>query len=234
MIYLIVPCYNEENRLPVNEFKKYKNPQCQLLFVNDGSSDNTSQVLTDLCADTGYERLILQKNQGKAEAVRLGVQHLLKTKKLCTEDWIGFWDADLSTPLFEIENFITYLSIYKNQNIEAIFGSRVYRLGAKIKRKLLRHYIGRAFATVMRIIFKIESYDSQCGAKLFSYKMAEKVFASPFVSRWIFDVEILLRSDDSQIIEYPVRQWIDVDGSKITIKETFRIISDILKVYWAY
>lgn len=232
MIYIVVPCYNEAHRLPIAEFESYTNKEVQFLFVNDGSKDNTTEVLKILCSKIQAEYLSFEVNQGKAEIVRQGVLYLINNKELQEEDWIGFWDADLATPLYEIQNFVNYGQFYPHIQIGAIWGSRVYRLGAVIQRDAKRHYISRVFATIMYLLFKIQSYDSQCGAKLFKVPLAKKLFRERFVSRWIFDVEILLRAEGAVIIEYPLKQWIDVAGSKITLKEIFRIVQDIIKVYY--
>lgn len=231
MIYLVVPCYNEALRLPLERFETYQNPEVHFLFVNDGSTDETLTVLKNLCLKTNADFFSLDINQGKAEAVRQGILHLLENKEISESDWVGFWDADLATPLFEIQNFINFRKFYENQNVQAIWGSRVYRLGAEIRRSAQRHYISRIFATLMYSLFKIQSYDSQCGAKLFKPQLAKDVFKTPFISRWIFDVEILIRSKQAITIEYPLKEWIDVEGSKITLKETIRILKDIFKVY---
>jgi len=231
VIYLVVPCFNEAHRLPVDKFLNYQSSDVRFLFVNDGSKDQTLSVIKELCSKINAEYLSFDMNQGKAEVVRQGVLFLLQNKKLNDEDWLGFWDADLATPLSEVQNFIKFERLYSEQKVDGIWGSRVYRLGAVIRRSAKRHYISRIFATLMYYLFQIQSYDSQCGAKMFKPRLAREIFQSAFVSRWIFDVEMLIGSKNANIIEYPVQEWIDVEGSKITFKETFRILKDIFRVY---
>lgn len=233
MITLIVPCYNEVQRLDVKSFTTPPSSQLRFLFVDDGSYDGTGSYLKKHFAEIPHCRVLqLPKNRGKGEAVRLGILEVLDSDWKNSE-WLGFWDADLSTPLTEVSKFLTYAQSYGNP--DAIFGSRVYRLGAHIKRSALRHYLGRVFATLIAIILKVESYDTQCGAKLFRQNAAHRAFAEPFISRWIFDVEILMRLKDSIVIEYPVEKWTDVPGSKVKIaRESLRVLWDILLIRRKY
>src|SRR5205814_1806905 len=112
------------------------------LFVNDGSSDDTGQLLDDLCVanPASLSALHLRENRGKAEAVRRGVlQAFLRRPK-----YVGYWDADLATPLDAISDFSDYLATHSR--VEIVLGARVRLLGRKIKRRLSRHYAGRLFA----------------------------------------------------------------------------------------
>jgi hypothetical protein len=133
--------------------------------------------------------------------------------------WVGYWDADLATPLSEIEHFIAYAASFGGQ-VDGILGSRVYKLGSTIVRSYTRHVLGRSFATVSTALLGLRCYDSQCGAKLFRPEVMERAFAEPFVSRWIFDVEILARLRESRLVEYPLRRWVDTGGSKISVVKT--------------
>jgi dolichyl-phosphate beta-glucosyltransferase len=84
---------------------------------------------------------------------------------------------------------------------------------------------------VIDFFLDLGSYDSQCGAKLMTRKMAQIAFKEPFISPWIFDIEIMLRVKESNILEYPLTQWEDIPGSKIKIiREAFRILKDILRI----
>jgi dolichyl-phosphate beta-glucosyltransferase len=176
----------------------------------------------------------LKQNAGKAEAIRQTMNHILDSEIYSEYKWIGFFDADLATPIWEIKNFFSYAQTYE-LSIDAIWGSRIYRLGSKIVRSSLRHYLGRIFATVIGMVLRIKSYDSQCGAKVFKRELCEKGFREPFLSKWIFDVELLLRLEGSNIIEYPLRSWQDIPGSKLKVgKEIFRVLFDIFKIWKKY
>ena len=127
-------------------------------------------------------------NSGKAEAVRAG---MLMAHDAFDSDYFGFWDADMSTPLSEL-NWMLEFSGGKLQH-EIVMGSRISRLGSQINRKMMRHYLGRIFATFTSIILDLKVYDTQCGAKLFSRKVVKPLFHAPFISKWFFDVELLAR-----------------------------------------
>ena len=167
------------------------------------------------------EVLALAKNSGKAEAVRQGMNSSLKG----SFDYVGYWDADLATPLAAIEKFC---SLFESTDAEIVIGSRVRLLGRNVERKAMRHYLGRVFATCASILLDISVYDTQCGAKLFrNSQLLHQVFSKPFKVKWTFDVEILARflilkksipsKTSNQWIELPLTEWIDVKGSKVKL-----------------
>ncbi len=231
-ICLVVPCYNESKRLDLGKFNS-AGKNLYFLFVNDGSTDNTSDILKKGLNNRIF-LLDLEKNAGKAEAVRKGFLHLKGLPFFKEIDWVGYWDADLAIPLWEADNFILYAAHFGNAPA-AIFGSRVMRLGSRIKRLFIRHIFGRIFATAVSFIFKIRVYDTQCGAKLFKRDIIEEYFNEPFISRWVFDVEIMLRMRKLDILEYPVIEWNDVRGGSLKIIPAgVRALADIIKMKQRY
>jgi glycosyltransferase involved in cell wall biosynthesis len=239
---LIIPCYNEEFRLDLEAFHKFQNSaglkkEVSFLFANDGSKDNTAQkiqhYITQNQLDKSWFVFNNPQNTGKANVIS-NAYNWSKSNTQGGYDWYGYWDADLATPLFEVQNMLTYQEIFFPTK-EAIFGSRVLKLGSRIVRKPIRHYLGRIFATVIFLALKVGSYDSQCGAKLMTKNAAEKALKEPFISPWIFDVEIMLRLGENLIVEYPLTEWVDIPGSKIKIlKECTRILKDIFKIREKY
>lgn len=230
-LVLVVPCFNEEKRLQAQSFLEFVNPLRQIIFVDDGSFDNTNSILKDLCQKNSCLSLLtLPKNEGKAQAVRAGILYALKN--FPEAEWLGFWDADLATPLSEVEKMLTFKEFYK-KDVSAIWGSRVYRMGANIQRSIFRHYISRVIVTLMSIILKIKSYDSQCGAKLFHRQCIYEAFGEPFHTRWIFDVEIIKRIKQN-IIEYPLQEWKDVKGSKLRFRDGIKVFWDIFVIWKVY
>lgn len=231
-IFLVVPCYNEAMRLDIEQF------QCALeglsfLFVNDGSTDGTLAFL-EANYKEGMHILNLERNSGKAEAVRRGMLHVKSIPGYDRVEWIGFIDADLSTPISEVFNFLRF-NEFSGYQADAIWGSRVKRLGSTIQRSPLRHLFGRAFATVVGLYFNTEFYDSQCGAKLFRKELVDSLFQKPFISRWIFDIEIYLRMKEHRIIECPLQVWQDVGDSKINIPKMLpRVLYDIWRIKRTY
>ena len=156
-IAIIIPCYNEETRLPLTKFAAFieNNPHVYFCFVNDGSTDHTSQLLHDFCQrfTSSVEVIDLIQNQGKAEAIRQGVQQLVNKEF----PLIGFWDADLATPLEEINTFVNFYN--KNPHFQFIMGNRHLRLGVCVRRRKSRHYLGRIFATAISISLSMPVYD---------------------------------------------------------------------------
>ena len=241
---LVVPCFNEGKRLDVAAFRSYLSERhgIRIIFADDGSSDNTVEVLQRVCQ--GYEDSthILRggKNRGKAEAVRMG---LLYTLNQSDQGVVGFWDADLATPLDAVEELLEVLNA--RPEINMVFGSRVKLLGRTIERRPVRHYLGRIFATVVSITLGIAIYDTQCGAKLFRAQPdLRQVLAEPFLSKWVFDIEILARyvslcgNDPARvehmIYEFPLRKWTDVEGSKVRPKDFFVAFSDVVRIRRKY
>lgn len=241
---LVVPCYNEAARLDLARFQASaaEYPDVRFLFVNDGSTDDTAGVLRDLCESRPKTFLLheLTQNSGKAEAVRVGFLRAIEMHPDC----IGFWDADLSTPLDELAGMLDIFRI--RPQIEMVFGARVNLLGRKVRRKLSRHYLGRVFATVVARSLGLGIYDTQCGAKLFRTNgQLPRLFEEPFISKWIFDVEIIARSAQlrrlenlspvSEIIyEQPLMCWVDVAGSKLRLRDFFVVYRDFLRIYRRY
>lgn len=238
---IVVPCYNEAGRLEVERFRQFRLDGADLhfLFVNDGSRDGTLGLLDGLHASDPdrFSVLNLEKNSGKAEAVRRGMVGALSRRPQV----VGFWDADLATPLEELPAF---LQIFESRPlIEMVFGARVRLLGRHISRRSGRHYIGRVGATLIASSLGLAVYDTQCGAKLFRVtEIYEKLWDSPFLSRWIFDVEIVARlvqlrgrnAAAAAIYEIPITHWHDVKGSKVKTTDFFRALADLRKIRSAY
>jgi dolichyl-phosphate beta-glucosyltransferase len=240
-LIVVVPCYNEEQRLPVEAFDQFslEGVRVQFLFVNDGSSDGTLALLRSLVArdPARYAVVDLGRNQGKAEAVRLGMVAAFERKP----DFAGFWDADLATPLTEVPSFIDVFN--SRPQISLVFAARVRLLGRSISRNPARHYFGRVGATLISSSLGLAVYDTQCGAKLFRVgDDVRALFADPFISRWIFDVELIarlvrLRGRDAAaraIYELPITVWHDVKGSKVRSTDFFRALRDLGKIRRAY
>jgi hypothetical protein len=114
---------------------------------------------------------------------------------------------------------------------KAVLGSRVNKLGSNIKRSYVRHVIGRLIATFLGATVKVHAYDSQCGAKIFRKEVIEKAFGEPFDTKWLFDVEIILRLKGEPLLECPLREWINVGGSKIlSVKAISQVLGDLARI----
>lgn len=237
---IVIPCYNEALRLPQHEFLSFarQNETIHFLFVNDCSSDATGNILDALCQQNPrqFTALHLPKNLGKAGAVRAGFTQAFTGRYGA----VGFWDADLATPLAEIKNFCALLA---DSGCQIVLGSRVRLLGRQIERQAARHYLGRIFATLASMVLRLTIYDTQCGAKLFANTQElRQVFATPFTVNWIFDIEILARyllltkyqgalPLTAITCEYPLARWLDVPGSKLKVRDFGVAILEMARIW---
>ena len=241
---IVVPCYNEAARLPVERFAEFRasHPEVSFILVDDGSTDDTLAVLSGLAErDSGGVTVLEQKpNQGKAAAVWRGMQVALEGKA----PFAGYWDADLATPLDEIPRFVTTLE--DHPELTVAMGARVQLLGKDIRRSALRHYVGRVFATAASRTLGLAVYDTQAGCKLFRVNDETRhLFEAPFLTRWIFDVELIARlihhrrhqqlpAASTAIIELPLDTWHDIPGSKVRLWDFPRALVELSRIRRTY
>jgi glycosyltransferase involved in cell wall biosynthesis len=242
-VVVVVPCYNEAARLDRTAFRDFRMPgrRLRFCFVNDGSRDDTLAVLHGLCRDQpdlGFV-LDLAGNRGKAEAVRQGLLAALDLDPAA----VGFWDADLATPLSELPRLCGVLD--ESPAVDLVLGSRVRLLGRHIERNALRHYMGRVFATGASLTLGLPVYDTQCGAKLLrAGPLVRELLAQPFLTRWVFDVELLARLArlvrggpvpiERRVYELPLLRWTDVPGSKVRPWDFVRSGLELVRIWKAY
>ena len=227
---VVIPCYNEEDRLSGKEFQDFarRHPGYHLCFVNDGSTDNTLQVLQEI--RKGNEDSIsvynCEQNGGKAEAVRQGILHLAKDGQF---DYMGYLDADLSTDFTDFDELVRTI---EGSNFDIVSGSRISRMGADITKESARKIISKTINLIIQKILGMPFKDTQCGAKVMRPKTVASVFDKPFKTRWLFDVEIFIRMGKmygrekatSLICEQPLKRWIHADGSKLSMRDSIKII----------
>jgi dolichyl-phosphate beta-glucosyltransferase len=235
-IGIVIPLFNEASRWDAERWLTFVNGfKAEWLFVDDGSTDgsrNLVQALMDSHPNVYLK--VLASNQGKAEAVRLGLLELLEHSNL---EIVGYLDADGAFSLLDITRISESLQMPEKKNqFDAVWSSRVALAGHQIERSTLRHYLGRGVATLIGSSLKPMPYDTQSGFKMFraSPELAS-CMARPFSTRWLFDVEIILRwkvmnDRPIRIIEIPVTSWRDVPGSKIKGREVLRITRELLRI----
>ena len=226
---------------------------------------------------TRFAVLSLAKNSGKAEAIRQGVLQAVgclesagclgsrlpspqlsasalgapfgRPQPPCEQpDNIGYWDADLATPLEAIPDFINVLN--RREEISLVMGARIPLLGHGIHRRPIRRLLGRLFSRVTSFVLGLRVQDTQCGAKLFrATPEILGTFTRPFNSRWIFDVELLARLSSGKaedrkqkaegrrqklnsIYELPLDRWQDVAGSKLKRGDFFKAVAELASIWW--
>jgi glycosyltransferase involved in cell wall biosynthesis len=236
---IVVPCFNEARRLRPAAFQRFalEHPEVRFIFVDDGSDDDSPALLRQLQTQDPrrFEVITLPRNCGQGEAVRVGICRAFARG----DARVGFWDADLAAPLSEIPRLVAALE--EAPGFDVVYGSRVQLLGSEIRRRRDRYYLGRLFAGTARLVLDLGVYDTQCGAKLFRRTpQLEAVFATPFQTRWLFDVEILARLQQSsgdraalrgRVRELPLRRWRDVAGTKLKPGDFLRAPLEVLQIY---
>ena len=236
---IVIPCYNEQKGISNSEYSTFlgNNPEAFICFVNDGSTDKTLVVLNDLKEKhpNQIHILSLEKNSGKAEAVRAGINYCNNAYQHL---YIGYLDADLATTL---EEFIG-LRDYLRREVVFSFGSRIRKIGSTIERENSRFLIGRVITTFISNILDIKVYDTQCGSKLFTKEISEELFQKEFISRWLFDVEIFYRMIHlfgkekaiNKMLEVPLTLWVEKGDSKVKFTYGFKLWFDLFEIKRKY
>ncbi len=237
---VVIPCYNEEKRLSSALFQDFitKNVGYHFCFVNDGSSDGTIEVLQKLRHGNEYGISILncEKNGGKAEAVRKGVHYLTENNDF---DYIGYLDADLSTDFKDFDDLVKTIG---NSDFKIVSGSRIARMGANIAKESARKIISKTINLIIQTILGMPFKDTQCGAKIMDSEIANLVFQKKFITKWLFDVEIFMRMRKHYgkqhakklICEQPLKRWVHVDDSKLSMKDSVKIVGQLGQIALHY
>jgi dolichyl-phosphate beta-glucosyltransferase len=219
---LVVPCYNEAKRLRSDRFLAFLDttPRVHILFVNDGSKDETLTILHALqqARPARISVLDMPRNGGKAEAVRSGLARAIEDGA----ELVAYWDADLATPLELVEDFLRVAD--RQRELEVVFGSRRRMLGHRVSRTLPRRVVSGICASLARLAIGLPVSDTQCGAKLLRVtpSLAAAV-ATPFSAGWLFDVELFARiakvGGTRGFYELPLSEWTEVPGSKVSARD---------------
>ncbi|MFP4403838.1 MAG: dolichyl-phosphate beta-glucosyltransferase [Candidatus Woesearchaeota archaeon] len=223
---IVIPVFNEEERIKKSLFEiisYLKNSKIiknfEIIIVDDNSSDNTFNIVSNF--DKKIIVLKNKKNYGKGYSIKKGI---LNAKY----DYILFTDADLATPINEIEKMLIEI-----KHFDVVIASRNLK-NSKIvvKQPFYRQILGNIFPFIVRFILISNIKDTQCGFKLFKRNVARKIFKLQTRYRFSFDVEILFiaKKKGFKIKEIPVR-WIDKKGSKVNLlKDSTKMFIDLFKI----
>ncbi len=225
---IVVPCYNESARIgssleKITEFTQARRWNAEILVVNDGSRDDTVDIVRSFSRRNGSVRLIENPgNRGKGYSVRNGMLS-------ASGEVILFTDADLSSPIEESVKLFDALQ----QGADVAMGSRWLRAELQSYRQpLYRQMLGRMFNLALRLTLGLQFKDTQCGFKAFTRKAAQTIFPRQRIDRWGFDPEILYlaRKFDFKTVEVPV-SWAHDHRSKINpVLDGSKMLWEILRV----
>jgi len=237
---IIIPAHNEEHRLPkslkmVLSFLQEQPYQAEIIIVENGSHDRTAEIAQSFVERHDNLHLIREAQAGKGLAVRRGMLE-------ANGDYRFICDADLSMPIEEINRFLPP----NLQNFDIAIASREVPGAVRYGEPLYRHFIGRAFNWLVRLIAVPGIHDTQCGFKAFRREAARDLFenmllyqldaSAPVKGALLtgFDVEILFmaRKWGYQIVEVPVHWSYGAESKVHPIRDSWRNLRDVLLVRW--
>jgi len=243
---VIIPSYNEEKRLPktIKELSPYlegrskndKNFTYEVIIVDDGSKDKTTQVGLNWAREHPFSTdsirvLTLEKNRGKGGAVTQGM--------MCARgEYIIFLDADGATNVEDFNKLETQIKKVEKNGLGVALGSRAHLVETEVvvKRSFIRNFLMYGFHMTVYLFGVRNIKDTQCGFKLFSRKAAKLIFPNMHVEGWIFDVEILYIAQQMgiPIVEVPVN-WKEIEGSKMNLAvDSIKMAKDLILIRTNY
>lgn len=226
LLSIIIPAYNEENRLPsaLDEISRFLESQpyaAEIVIVENGSRDRTLQIGQEYAARLPNVRIFHEEQRGKGLAVRRGMLE-------AAGEYRFICDVDLSMPIAEVNRFIP-----PAQNEDIIIGSREAPGSVRYNEPAYRHLVGRLFNTVVRVMALPGLQDTQCGFKCFRAAVAEDLFPRQTIAGWTFDVEILFiaRRRGYRIVEVPI-PWYYNPESKVNVMRDLKQVGRDLWAIW--
>src|SRR4030043_1584468 len=228
-ISIIIAAFNEEKRIipSLLKIKEYVNEQkipYEIIVVDDGSTDSTYAVVTDLIKDIPYRKVIhYSPNKGKGHALRTGV---LASKG----EIILLSDADLSTP---IEEFSKLLPLIHNDKCDIAIGSRALALSEIVKKQPWGgESMGKFFNKLVKVLVMEDFKDTQCGFKVFRGDIARSLFKEAQIDRFAYVVEFLaiVQKKGGKIVEAPVRGTNSPESKVDPVKDSLQMFGDLLKI----
>jgi len=227
---IVIPAYNEGVRLrptlhALIRHIQEQNWDAEILVVNDGSTDDTAQIVREY-GKLHPQVLLVENpgNRGKGFSVRNGMLH-------ARGDICLFSDADLSSPITEAQKLFDAIA----QGADIAIGSRWLRAELQTERQpLYRQAFGRIYNLVLRIFLGLRFADTQCGFKAFRRDSAQRIFPLQRIERWGFDPEILFlaRRAGLRVEEIPVL-WAHSEGTRLhPFRDGLRMFLEVLRIRW--
>ena len=227
---IVIPAYNEQLRISqtliaVTSYLRTKPYSWDVIVANDGSTDNTAELVADVASNQPNVRLLNLTHGGKGWAVKHGMLE-------STGKYRFLLDADLSMPVEQIDRFFPYF----DEGYDIVIGSREVSGSRRFREPARRRIQGRVFNSLVRLFTINGIADTQCGFKCFTGKAAEQLFSMQESTGFIFGVEILFlaRKFGIRIKEIPI-DWYYQDGSKVRpIIDSLLMFKDMLLVRWYF
>jgi len=227
---IVLPAYNEEDRIcasldKITEYARQHAWRIEVIVVNDGSTDNTADIVRAYGERYPWLRLLENPgNRGKGFSVRNGMLH-------ARGDILLFSDADLSSPIQEADKLVAALQA----GADVAIGSRWVQKELQVVRQPLRRRIlGRLFNLALRVVLGLNFKDTQCGFKAFRRSSAELVFTQQQVETWGFDPELLYLAKKAglRIVEVPV-YWAHSEGTRLhPLRDGIRMFAQLFQIRW--
>ncbi len=227
---IVIPAYNESERLydsleKIVAFLAEQKLSAEVLVVNDGSRDDTAEIIRQFSERYSFIRLIENPgNRGKGYSVRNGMLQ-------ANGDIVLFTDADLSAPITEAPKLFAEIA----KGADVAFGSRWLVAKMQTERQsIMRQVAGRMYNILMRIVLGLKYKDTQCGFKAFNRRAVDTIFTRQRIERWGFDVELLFlaRKFRLKLVEVPVA-WAHDDRSKINpLLDGMKMFAEMLSIRW--
>jgi len=227
---IIIPAYNESARLPasldaIQAFVSERQLRAEILVVNDGSTDNTAEVVRQYAGANRAVRLLENPgNRGKGYSVRNGMMS-------AAGDVLLFTDADLSSPITEAPKLFAALQ----QGADIAIGSRWLDSDTQTQRQpFYRQILGRLFNFSLQAILGLHYKDTQCGFKAFTRSAARQLFPFQRVDTWGFDPELLFiaKKFGLKTVEVPV-EWAHEHGSKLrVVRDGIAMLGQMMSIRW--
>jgi dolichyl-phosphate beta-glucosyltransferase len=228
MTYLsiVIPAYNEEHRLPdslrkIIEFAGGCPFKTEVIVVDDGSEDRTADVVREFIKEAPIISLLSLEHRGKGHAVRAG---MLEAKG----EYLFLADSDLAMPVSEVPKFLPPL----NEDYDIAIASREILGAVRYGEPFYRHFIGRVFNWIVRLLAVKDISDTQAGFKCFRKHAARKLFSLQTIDGWGFDVEILMVAQryEMKIVEVPIHWYHNNDSRVRPVYDAYRMFNEVLKV----
>ena len=227
---IVIPAYNESRRIKptlrkVLAYVANQGWDAEVIVVNDGSLDNTADIVRGYAEQNSALRLIENPgNRGKGFSVRNGMRHARGEIML-------FSDADLSAPIEESANLFQAISA----GADVTIGSRWLLPDLQIQpQSLHRQLFGRIFNLALRLALGLRFKDTQCGFKAFNRRAVDSIFPLQRIERWGFDPELLFLAEKRglKVVEVPVRWAHEAGGSIHPVRDGLRMLFEVLKIRW--